>query len=340
MKVLYLGDNREGTTSLHRANAMRRLGHEVTHLDPSSVIPQNRYVTSFNVRTGYRLFANHVDSYLRRMIGNQIYDLAWIDCGAPIPPSFHEFLNRNKIRIINYNIDDPFGKRDHRKWDQYKMSVRYHDLTVVVREENIVEAKQHEAKNVLRVYRSYDPIAHAPFEMTSEDSDRFSSEVVFVGTWMPERGPFMIELLNRGVPLSIWGDNWQKDPNYHQIKTALRGKGVFGKDYIKAIMGAKIAIGLVSKENRDLHTTRSAEIPYIGKALFCAENTSEHRWMFKDGEDAILFESAKSCSEKIMHILNNTDEIKNYVSNAKNKIIRLGLSNDEIIKNIINYESK
>lgn len=338
MKILYLGDNQDGTTSLHRAEAIRRLGHEVTHINPYVAIPSNRYIASLNIRTGYRLYVGRVERYLRDSIYGASFDLAWIDGGAPIGPSFYMFLRSQKIKIINYNVDDPFGLRCRRRWDQYKLSIPYHDLTVVVREENIQEVKAHHAKNVLRVYRSYDPVAHAPFDMSDEDKARFGSEVVFVGTWMPERGPFMLELIEQGVPLCIWGDNWNKDPNYHKIRPFIRGVGIFGKDYIKAIMGAKIAIGLVSRENRDLHTTRSAEIPFIGTTLFCAESTPEHHYMFKDGEEAILFESAKDCAQKILTIINDLNLIKRITENSKKKIKNLRLSNDEIIERIIKYE--
>ncbi|WP_395664793.1 hypothetical protein [Methylocella sp.] len=50
-----------------------------------------------------------------------------------------------------------------------------------------------------------DEAVHRPIELSAEDHARYDAEVVFVGTWMPERGPFMQRLVERGVPLRhLW----------------------------------------------------------------------------------------------------------------------------------------
>ena len=104
---------------------------------------------------------------------------------------------------------------------------------------------------------------------------------------MPERGPFLLRLVERGVPLRIYGARWNLAPEYERLRACVASGNLVGDDYVKAIRGAEIAIGLLSKGNEDLHTTRSLEIPAIG-TLFCAERTSEHLAMYEDGEEAVL----------------------------------------------------
>lgn len=328
MKILYLGNDHPLLTSAHRANALRRLGHEVTHLDPEKVLPTWRYLASFNVRTGFRLYAGKVRRSLWREIGDRTFDVVWVDSGAALDPrAYREFHDRG-WKIINYNIDDPFGGRDYRKWDLYLQSVRYHDLTVVVRTENIAEAKSHGATRVLRVFRSFDPVAHAPVTMDAAERARWASDVVFVGSWMPERGPFMARLLELGVPLSIWGDHWHKAPEYERLRGAIRGAAVYGADYVKPIQCAKVALGLLSKGNRDLHTTRSAEVPFVGGAVFCAERTTEHAEMFTHGKDALLWRDADECAREALAIATDESRRLGMVSAARQRIEALGLSND------------
>jgi len=52
-----------------------------------------------------------------------------------------------------------------------------------------------------------------------------SADVAFIGTWMPERGPLIAHLIERGAPLSISGDRWQKrgsGPPFARIGRELR----------------------------------------------------------------------------------------------------------------------
>ena len=49
-----------------------------------------------------------------------------------------------------------------------------------------------------------------PRQLSAEDARFYGSHVCFIGSWMPERGPFMQALLQAGLPLSIWGDHWRK----------------------------------------------------------------------------------------------------------------------------------
>ncbi len=152
----------------------------------------------------------------------------------------------------------------------YRQSVPLYSLLVVVRNENVTEAKQAGARQVMQVWRSADEIAHTPRKLTHAEQQRYASDVAFIGTWMPERGPFMVELIRHSVPLSIWGDNWQKSPEWPLLKTCWRGPGLYDDQvYSAAILGAKICLGLLSKGNRDLHTQRSLRNSRAGWSTVC-----------------------------------------------------------------------
>ncbi len=332
MKILYLGDDNPHFTSLHRANALRRLGHEVQVVHPRAALPRISLVGGISTRLGYWPFVPWINAGVRRQIANAHFDLAWIDCGAELSPGFHRELRTRGMLTLNYNVDDPFGVRDGRKWDLYRRSVRQQDLTVVVRSENVVEAQAAGARQVLRVFRSYDPVAHAPLKLSTSDYTQWASDVVFVGSWMPERGPFMVRLLELGVPLAIWGNDWQKAPEYERLRPVLRGGAVYGTDYVKAIQCSRIALGLLSKGNRDLHTTRSAEVPFIGGAVFCAERTVEHAEMFRDGVEALFWTSAEECATRCLAALADSMGLRQMAELGRRRILQLNLANDDIAR--------
>jgi hypothetical protein len=145
----------------------------------------------------------------------------------------------------------------------------------------------------------------------------------------------MVSLIEAGVPLTIRGDHWEKAPEYGRLRSIIRGKAVYGPDYVKAIQCAKIALGLLSKGNRDLHTQRSAEVPFIGGAVFCAERTVEHQSMFREGIEAMLWGTASDCAVACKRMLGDEPRRINIVSAAKKRIVELGLDNDTILETIV-----
>jgi spore maturation protein CgeB len=335
MRILFLGDDNPLCTSSHRANAMARLGHEVTVFNPRAALPNSRIIAGLGVRVGFLPFVPIVNLRLRHLIGSGRYDIAWVDGGAELNSYFYRWLRGRVTSIINYNNDDPFGGRDGKKWSLYLQAVPHHDLTVVVRNENVVEAQRFGAKKVLRVFMSYDPVAHASLSLTHNERVYWASDVLFVGSWMPERGPLMVELLRSGLPLTIRGDRWEKAPEFRELRGAYRGPGVYGNDYVKAIQCAKVALGLLSIGNRDLHTQRSLEIPFIGSAAFCGQRTSEHLEMLREGIEASYWSTAQECSSACKHLLANESLTKKMVSAARQRVTSLRLDNDSVIEHVL-----
>ena len=58
-----------------------------------------------------------------------------------------------------------------------------------MRERNVQEVRQLGAKQVLRVFMSADEVSHAPRVITPQDQAKWQSQVLFLGTWMPEARP-------------------------------------------------------------------------------------------------------------------------------------------------------
>jgi len=305
LDVLYLGSS--SGTSLDRASALRRLGHAVDIIDLRSFLPRR-----FKLRTlfekavhelGARFYQPYLTSHLRRAVGGRRYDVVWVDSGELVSRKLVAELRAAVAPVIvNYNVDDPFGLRDRNRWRCYRDSVAEYDLLAVVREENVCEARALGARQVIRVYRSADEVSHAPVVMNEQEHTKWASEVLFVGTWMPGRGQFMAQLLALGVPLTIYGDRWDRSPEWAILKQACRGPAIYQLQYAMAIQAAKINLGLLSKGNRDLHTTRSLEIPALG-GLFCAERSTEHQALYKENEEAVFWSSAEECAERCKWLL-------------------------------------
>ena len=298
--VLYLGP---GTgTCLDRANALRRLGARVEHLNLRDLLPPSHWIDRWTWHVGGHWFGFWLDRALTHALGDRHFDVCHVDGGEWVTPSVLERLHRHARRVVNYNIDDPTGPRDGVRFEAYRQAVPHYDLLVVVREENVPELKLLGARRVMRVFRSADEVTHAPRSLGANDRLAWASEGLFLGSWFPERGPFLVSLIERGVPLTIRGPSWHKAPEWKRLQPHWAGDALAGDGYAKAIQCARVNLGLLSHENRDRHTTRSLEIPALG-GLLCAERTSEHLELYREGEEALFWRDEQECAEACLSIL-------------------------------------
>jgi spore maturation protein CgeB len=339
MNILYIGDDHPGSTATHRANALSRLGHEVLIKDPGEPCEsalQSRWAKILHFRTGYRLLQGNMTTWVMQLIASvKKPDLIWVDSGELLGIKCVKLLKSLGCPLVLYNVDDPTGKRDGARFRSLLKALSLYDLVVVVRKESEQECLALGAKRVLRVFRSYDEVAHQPYTTPLEIPDKFKSEVVFIGTWMrgEKRDQFLLDLINKGVPLSIWGNSWERSRLFSKLKNNYKGKGLHGRDYIAAIQGAKLCLGLLSKGNRDLHTTRSLEIPYAG-GLLCAQRTSEHMELYREGTEAVFWSDAEECAEVCKSLLSNVRR-ENLRSKGMDRVRSLRLGNEDVCKTII-----
>jgi spore maturation protein CgeB len=335
LRILYLGHEQPSSTSGDRVRALRRLGHEVMVINPDALALPGRIGASVSRRTGYRLTRRTVARAVTRSLSMVAFDLVWVNGGAAVGPALVWELRERSRYVLNYNLDDPFGGRDDRHWDTYLNAVPAYDLVVVVRECNVAEAYEAGARDVLRVWRTYDELGHRPRTLSPDESARWSTDVAFVGTWMPERGPFLADLLRRDVPLTVFGNGWMRAAERDLLAPVVRPPAE-GEDYARAITAADVCLGLLSKGNRDLHTQRSLEIPALG-GLLCAERTSEHASLYRDGVEAVLWSDSKECAVKCRELLDNPDLARSIATAGQRRVRQLGLGNEDMANAVLRH---
>ncbi|MGR8998176.1 MAG: CgeB family protein [Gammaproteobacteria bacterium] len=336
LNILYLGH--DYGTSRHRADVLRRLGHRVELIDPWAFLTQQPFIKKVIGKLTYEIGTVWMEPYVsRRLLGaieGKRFDVIWSDQCNLIGPNTALVLKEHGRWFLSYAVDDPFGPRDKKRFSLFRKSIMHFDLMAVVRRQNVEEAYALGVPKVVLVLRSADEIAHAPLDLPPEEKARWASEVAFIGTWMPERGPFMSRLVQLGVPLTLYGDRWQKAPEWRVIKEIWRGPGLVGPDYVKSIQSAKICLGLISKGNRDLHTQRSAEIPYIGSVL-CAERTEEHLYMYQENEEAVFWSTPEKCAEKCFALLADEKKRKRIAKAGRRRCINSGYLNEPVVRRIL-----
>jgi hypothetical protein len=337
LRILYFGDQEEGCTSRHRSEALRRLGHEVLAFNPKKSLPGGYITPRFNFKTGYVFAVPAVRRSVRAFLaanGSPSFDLLWVDNGEAVSADLIRELRPRVGKVVNYNCDDATGGRDGFRWTTLRRAICEYDLCAVVRAPNVREYPRYGARRIIRVMMSADEVAHAPRSITPELQAKWASDVAFVGTWMPERGPFLLALKRAGIPLAIWGNRWSKAAEWSELRSSWRGGALVGDDYAYAVQCAKINLGLLSKGNRDEHTTRSAEIPSLGSVL-CAERTPEHLAFYREGKEAVFWDDAAECARTCLRLLRDSSSRRDIAHAGRERWLTGPLRNEQVLSEIL-----
>lgn len=338
-RVLYIGVAAPESTSRHRADALRRLGFVVSHLDPVHALAAwlRGLQGKIHYHTGYRLLGQKVYRWLSSVVrGETRFDFCWVDGGEWLDPRAVNLLRAHCGRVILFNHDDPTGSRDARRFGTLRGSVRCYDLCAVVRQPNVEEMMAIGARKVVCVWRSYDEIAHRPADRGTPVADRFVSDVAFLGRNFRGEGRdrFLVELIRAGIRPAIWGDNWQASTEWDELRPFYRGRTLAGADYVDAIRGSKVCLGMLSKGNRDQHTTRTMEIPYAG-GLLCAERTNEHQQLYVEGEEAIFWSDVRECIATCRDLLADPVRRARVQAQGLERVVANRVGNEDLCRKVI-----
>jgi len=142
------------------------------------------------------------------------------------------------------------------------------------------------------------PWIHRPLQLSEEDRRRYDCDVVFVGHYEPDgRDGYIRALIEAGLRVRVFGgEYWNRWAPADLRRVLGTVRPVYGDEYAKALCGAKMALGLLSRLNRDTYTIRHFEIPACG-ALLLSERTADLERMFRDGEEAVFFSGV----EELVH---------------------------------------
>lgn len=332
LSILYVGP-RSGTSG-HRHDAFIRLGHRVKALDPRQLLPRSGWIDRIEWHLSPNVLAGAVRRSLESELSGSRYDVAFVDNGSLISASAVRVLKSHCLRVVNFNHDDPYGHRDRARFSAYRTAVPEYDLIVVVRPCNVQEAIAAGARRVLKHPMVADEVAHAPREITPAIESAWRSEVSFVGSWMPERGGFLVDLLRRGVPLALYGPGWSKAPEWPQLRSHHRAEYLDGDSYAYAIQCSRVNLGLLSLGNRDQHTTRSFEIPSLG-GLLCAQRTTEHLEFYQDGIEALFWDDAEECAHQCLRALADPRLCDEIARRGRLRHLRNGYTSEGLLSAIL-----
>ncbi|MBP7275296.1 MAG: glycosyltransferase [Kiritimatiellae bacterium] len=162
---------------------------------------------------------------------------------------------------------------------------------------------------------------HRPTSLNDRDRADFACEVSFIGTWSPKKERILTDVVTRlpQLRLKVFGGQWDRVPAASPLRPFLAGYPVYSLDYVKAICGSKINLGILSEarigsSSGDQITSRTFHIPACGGFLL-HERTEELLQVFEEDRHVACFGDADELSKKISYYLDR-DEDRQRISAA------------------------
>jgi len=232
------------------------------------------------------------------------------------------------IFIVSWTADNMIKK--HNTSYYFENSIPEYDIHFTTKSNIINELYSAGAKKVKFLNKAFSIYDHFP-----EVYDKvFDYNVLFIGSAEDERYLYMKYLSENGIKVNIFGNMWGNKYKSNE-NLIIHRKELIGLNYRKAISSSKITLCFLRKINDDLQTDRTMEIPAC-RGLMLAERTEEHLKLFKEGIEAVYFESKEELLEKVKFYLKNVKLADQIKKNGYEKCINSKYNFDEMIRKILN----
>ena len=332
MKILFIGP-KLGNSYIQYLN-LKKIYNKVDIIDSNKAFFFPQFTKKIFHHISPKILEFNINRYVLSKIKKK-YDLIYVKSGEIIGKKLIIELKKKTKKIIYFCNDNPFVKRDKQRWQLFLPAAKFYDLIAYQDYSRIELSKKLGLKNSILVLPPYEKNVHKKHILTKHEKSIFKNDVIFIGTWSPQKGIFMKKLIQLGLNIKIYGGLWDKDPNFTFLKSRVILGHVFNPNYSKLIQNAKIAICLFAEGNLDTITARSIEIPAIG-TLMLSFKTKAMKNVFIENKEAVFFKTARECYAKSQFYLKNIGIAKKIAKKGNIKITKnLKLSNDQLIKKLI-----
>lgn len=240
-------------------------------------------------------------------------DFVWIDKGDWIrSETVITLRKRHGCAVVHYTPDPAFTTVHRSR--HLRRAIRHYDLVLTTKTYELDQYRSLGAPRLFNLLPTFDQRLHHPVSLDDIERDRFGCDVVFIGTYELGREKYLLPLVRAGLDVAIWGSYWRDRCRNMELRGSVRGSAVSGPEYVKALCGGKLGLGLLNKLHPDRITTRSVEIPATG-TLLLAERTEEHSDLFQDREEAVLFADEKELLTMAVSLLQD-DEMRRRIADA------------------------
>jgi hypothetical protein len=330
MRVLYVGQLGPGMTTRDRMNALARLGHEPIPVNVTDHQASGRLLRSAQWRWQPRALLHGLARAMRATAAAAgRLDVVWIEKGMWVfPEVLEELRHTTGAALVHYSPDAHLTiNRSRLLLDALPL----YDLVVTTKGFEVAGYQRLGARRVLTVTQGFCPRRFA----APRPDPRFAAPVGLVSDFKPHYGRVVAHLAAHVDGVRVWGRRWEQAAGRDGLpRRVVAGGGVWGDDYVAALASFDLGLGLLSKYIPEQHTTRTFEIPAAG-SLLLAERTEEHRALFEEDAEAVLFDSPDELVDKARFYLAHDAARRAIAARGRARCLRSGYDHDAVVATIL-----
>lgn len=300
MKIVLVGSDKIYAIENFYAKHLAGLSVQVVHFPAQSLFYdyyKNGLKNKFFFKLGFSAIYPRINDQLLELVEHEKPDAVWIFKGMEIFPDTLKQLRAKKIKLINYNPDNPFvfsGKGSGNK--NITQSIEWYDLHFTYNREI-----QKRLENDFKLKTQYLPFG---FEISDELMNGLvqlpeENSVCFIGNPDRIRAKFINSLLNDGIAINLYGNHWSK---FVFGPRAIIHPPVYAEEQWKTLRKYRVQLNMMRIHNLDSHNMRTFEVPGVG-GIMLSVNTPEQILFFEDQKEAFFYDSESHCADLIKQII-------------------------------------
>lgn len=311
MKILLVGPFSGKQRESAMVEGFRQNGCDVLECSYGDILYSSNLINRVQLRLSIGLVNAKLVKRVKDAISNFKPDVVFFRR----PLEFNEAMisdikKGSEVMLVNYNNDDPFSSAydSSLKWIRYRKSIPLYDITFSFRRKNISEYQAQGAKNVFLWEPSFSPWIHRPLVL-KDDWVAYNNMILFaMHAERDERRECLLELHNLNFNLQIHSWNWPQEFGRREANFLNVQKPIWEDQYVKKIGNSMATLCFFSKQNNDELTSRVFEIP-ASMGLLVSKKTERLESIFRNGEDAFLFDSKSELVDCLNFLKKNPNSV-------------------------------
>lgn len=248
---------------------------------------------------------------LLRVAKSGRYDLILVFKGEDLfPETIKKMKDSSNALIASWMADSPFS------FEYVEKSLRYYDYYFIWDSWYLGHLKRAGVRNPVHLPPYTIPEVYRRVDVAESEMRRFGSDVVFVGTWRPDRERVLKHLLDFG--LKIYGNGWLQNS---LLPREYLNPEVSISEINKIYNASRIVINIHHEWGKNDANFRTFEALGSG-AFLIDERKKDILSLFKEDEEIVLYEGLDELREKVEHFLSRPEERRGIAARGAEKTNR------------------
>jgi spore maturation protein CgeB len=285
-KLVIIGSDQTAALEITYQGILVEAGYSVS-IFPAQTLFLTYYNYSIFNKLIYRLGFSRIIAQIQRKIKDFILankpSIVLVFKGMEIRPDTVIWMKNQGITLLNYNPDHPFifsGKGSGNK--NLSNSIKLYDYYFSYAEDAVKSLLEMGVKSV-KIPFGFEHTAFEYHELS--DSEHEIQKVCFLGNADKNRVFFINQLAKMGLPIDVYGENWQ---GFNLESSISVNSGLYGQAFWSTLQKYAVQLNLLRPHNFNTHNMRSFDIPGAG-GIMLAPHTKDHATFYKEGKEVFLF---------------------------------------------------